>query len=107
MADPGAWQGFAGLTPVLLNADTNDVDPFDRTAAGGDSFDLSDLPTDGGEADILRSEGFVYIRIQSGATRVNPDTGTTYPRDPVATGPDIDGIAARYLAPDGQLTPGI
>jgi hypothetical protein len=27
----------------------------------------------------------------------NPDTGTAYPQDAVASGPDIDGVYARYL----------
>ncbi len=99
-ADSTSWQGFAGLTPVRWNQDRADVDPFDRDAAGGDAFDLSDLPADDGEADILRLEGFRFVRIQSAATQVDPRTNAPYPHDAAATGPDIDGVAARYFAPD-------
>lgn len=99
-ADPALWKGFAGITPVRWNVDTNDVPPFDQHAAGGDEFDLDDLPQGDAEADVLRHDGFRFVRIQSAATQVNPDTGVPYPHDPSATGPDIDGVAARYLAPD-------
>ena len=99
-ADPSLWKGFAGITPVRWNVDTNDVPPFDQHAAGGDEFDLDDLPQGDAEADVLRHDGFRFVRIQSAATQVNPDTGVPYPHDPSATGPDIDGVAARYLAPD-------
>ncbi len=100
-ADPAAWNGFAGVTPVRWNDDINEIDPFDRDAAGGDEFDLEDLPRDGAEGDAIRVEGFRFLRIRSAATEINPDSGTTYPHDPSANGPDIDGVVARYLAPDG------
>lgn len=37
------YPGCAGVMPVLANAETNDIDPTDPMAAGGDAFDLSDL----------------------------------------------------------------
>lgn len=91
------WPGFAGVTPVLLNADTRPVDPFDHAAAGGDAFDLATLPDEGLGARV-RAEGFAFVRIRPAPDRDNPDTGARYPRDPVANGPDIDGVIARYLA---------
>lgn len=96
-ADPDDWIGFAGITPVLLHADTNAVDPFDRIAAGGDAFDLASLPEDDGEASLIRREGFRYLRLESAAARVNPATDARYPRDPTSGGADIDGVFARYL----------
>jgi hypothetical protein len=44
--DPSNVSGFAGVSPVLANIDTNTIDPFDPTVSGGDSFDLSALSND-------------------------------------------------------------
>ncbi len=88
--DPASWSGFAGLTPVWLHEEANPLDPFDP-GAGGDRFDLADLP--GEEGDAIRAEGFRYLRLRVPAP--NPDTGAPYPRDPVSNGPDIDGVYAR------------
>jgi hypothetical protein len=41
--DPANVSGFAGVHPVLANVDSNSIDPFDPSAAGGDAFDLSVL----------------------------------------------------------------
>lgn len=97
---PEDWEGFAGLTPVLLHEEDNAIDPFDPIAAGGDAFDLATLPEDGGEGDAIRREGARYVRLTSAATLENPETGAPYPRDPVGTGADIDGVYARWLEPD-------
>jgi hypothetical protein len=106
---PSAWRGFAGLSPVLLHAEANPVDAFDRARAGGDAFDLATLGTGAGDDDAaralamrIRMEGAVYVRLTSAALRTNPDTGVAYPRDPVSDGADIDGVVARHLVP----TPG-
>ncbi len=40
VSDP-ALVGCAGRSPVFANADTNDIDPTDHEAAGGDAFDLA------------------------------------------------------------------
>lgn len=89
------WIGFAGVTPVLLNDEDGPTDPFDP-AAGGDGFDLAEL-ADTEEADRIRRQGAAYVRIVPAAARVNPDTNEPFPTDPVSDGPDIDGVAARYL----------
>jgi hypothetical protein len=93
---PSDWPGFAGLSPVLLDVDTNPVDPFDGAAAGGDAFDLTDLPIEGVAAQI-HDDGFRFVRVTAAATLTNPDTGETFPHDPGANGPDIDGIYVRGL----------
>jgi hypothetical protein len=95
--DPSLWQGFAGRTPVLLNVDTNPVDPFDPVAAGGDAFDLDDIPGDDDLARAIRSDGVRFVRLVSASARVNPDTGAPYVHDAVANGPDIDGMVGRYV----------
>lgn len=95
-SDPADWSGFAGVTPVFLNDATNPVDPFDTALAGGDAFDIATLPDDALGARILE-EGFAFLRLSPAPDHVNPDTGERYPRDPVANGPDIDGVVARYL----------
>ena len=95
--DPSLWQGFAGRTPVLLNVDTNPVDPFDPVAAGGDAFDLDAITGDDDLARAIRSDGVRFVRLVSASARTNPDTGAPYVHDPVANGPDIDGMVGRYV----------
>lgn len=94
-AEPAAWQGFAGLTPVWLHAENNPVHPFDP-AAGGDGFDLSALPGDG-EAGAIRQEGFRYLRLVAASGRTDPATGAPFPAHPVSDGPDIDGVYGRFF----------
>jgi len=91
-----AWVGFAGVTPVRLHAESNPVDPFDAAAAGGDHFDLDSLSPEG-EAGRIRRTGFVYLRLSPAHDHDNPDTGEPFPRDGVSNGPDVDGVAARYV----------
>ena len=89
--DAADWSGFAGLRPVVLHEELRPHDPFDP-AAGGDLFDLADLPPTPA-TDAIRAEGVAYIRL--GAPGTNPDSGEAFPRDPVSNGPDIDGVYAR------------
>lgn len=90
------WQGFAGRTPVRLHEEINPVDPFDSELAGGDAFDLADLePSSAAEA--VLEQGVWAVRLQSAAAFLNPDTGAPYVNDPIANGPDIDGVYGRYL----------
>jgi hypothetical protein len=95
---PAAWEGFAGVTPVMLHVEHGGADPL-APSAGGDAFDLADLAAERAEdaalASRLRTEGVRYVRLTSAALVVNPDTGVPYPRDPVSDGADIDGVAGR------------
>ena len=97
-SDPDMWIGFAGIEPVRLNVDTNPVDPFDQELAGGDPFDLDDLPTSGELSLSIRQDGFRFLRLVAAATQTNPDTGHLFPADSMSNGPDIDGVYARYLS---------
>ena len=81
-SDPAHWEGFAGRTPVLLHEADNPVDPLDVTVAGGDAFDLADLDEHAGGA-------ITHVRLRS--------AGTEHPVDPVANGPDVDGVYAAEL----------
>lgn len=90
--------GFAGITPVLLNDDTNPVDPFDRAAAGGDGFDLDNVSGSDAEAVAIRANGISYVRLVSAPSRTNPTTGSAYLHDSLSNGPDVDGVYGRYLA---------
>lgn len=99
-ADPDHWQGFAGITPVLLNEDSNQVDPFDPSLAGGDHFDLDDLPDHDPDALSIKEGGFSYLKLVSAPSTANPDTGEPFVRDLASDGADIDGVYARYLVPD-------
>lgn len=89
------WEGFAGVTPVLVNDETNPMSWFDPRA-GGDAFDLDELAIEG-DAGEIRAQGFRFVRLTSAAIVTNPDTNAPYPADPVANGADIDGIAARGI----------
>jgi hypothetical protein len=99
--DPDHWIGFAGVSAVLLHAESNPVDPFDPIAAGGDAFDLADLAdlaaSGDPEAEAILEDGFLWIRLDAAGARTNPDTGAPYPREPVSNGPDIDGVYARWI----------
>lgn len=97
VADPAAWPGFAGRHPVRFHVDTNPVDPFDHAKAGGDPFDLDDLPSDDDAARAIREDGFRYLKLVSAPTQINPDTGAPYVRDTASNGPDIDGVIARVV----------
>lgn len=100
LADPAAWPGFAGRYPVLYHVDTNPVNPFDFEAAGGDPFDLDEMPLDQGEAQAIRERGFRFIKLVSAPSLLNPDTGAPFVRDPASNGADIDGVVARYVRAD-------
>jgi len=95
--DPTHWPGFAGNRSVLLHEEENPVDPFDPDLAGGDGFDLDALPDDGGEGSAIRRDGFVYLKLVSAPSTLNPDTGEPYVKDPISNGPDIDGVYGRWL----------
>lgn len=95
-ADPADWAGFAGVTPTLLHEDANPVDPFDPVAAGGDAFDLADLPP-GDVTDRVLDEGAVAVRITPASDELDPATGAPYPTDPVSNGPDVDAVYGRDL----------
>lgn len=97
VADPAAWQGFAGLTPVLLHEEDNPVDPFDPERAGGDAFDLAELPS-GPVTDDVLAHGVIAVRLTSAAARINPDTGEPYPKDVISNGADIDAVYGATLA---------
>ena len=84
--DPALWEGFGGRVPVLLHAEDQAVDPFDADLAGGDRFDLADLPDE-----ALRAGGVRYVRLRS---------ATDFPADAVSNGPDIDGVYASMLVVD-------
>jgi hypothetical protein len=81
--DPSAWSGCAGITPVRLHEEDNPVDPL-SDEAGGDRFDLADLPA-GAVRDRIDAEGVVAVRLRA----------ADGPVDPASNGPDIDGIYAR------------
>ncbi len=97
-AEPDDWQGFAGRTPILLHEEDNRVDPVDPSVAGGDGFDLAELPDDGGLGEAVKADGFVFLRLVAAPSRDNPDTGAPYVFDAISNGADIDGVYAALLA---------
>jgi hypothetical protein len=100
VANPALWPGFAGRTPVRLNADTNPVDPFDATAAGGDELDLDTVVGNDALAQSIRADGVRFVRLVSAPARINPATGARYVHAAISNGADIDGIYGRYVVPE-------
>lgn len=96
--DPSDWDGFAGLTPVLLHEEDNPVDPLSE-AAGGDRFDLADLGSDDPIAARIADEGARYLRLSSAPAWTDPQTGAPHPAAVGANGADIDGVYAAAVAP--------
>lgn len=94
---PGDWSGFGGKTPVLYHEEDNRVDPFNQAEAGGDQFDLDDLP-DSAEGIAIKLNGFKYIKLTTAPSVNNPDTGANFVKDDViCNGADIDGVYARFF----------
>lgn len=89
---PEDWVSFAGVEPVRYHVEDNPVDPFSPDA-GGDPFDLADLP--GAQGEELRRLGIRFIRLSAASDATNPDTGMPFPKDNLSDGPDIDGVVAR------------
>ena len=100
--DRSAWRGFAGKTPVLLNDRSNQVDPFDRAAAGGDGFDLESLVGSDAATMAMRTEGVTMVRLTTAPSVVNDDTGAPFVYDSYSNGADIDGVAGRYIRTNGN-----
>ena len=80
--DPGTFFGCAGIEPVGYHEESNPVDPLSADA-GGDAFDLAALPPGPLREQVL-DQGVLLVRLSAAEG----------PRDPVANGPDIDGIYA-------------
>jgi len=97
--DPADWSGFAGVTPVLFNEETNPVDPFSAANAGGDHFDLDDLDDSTNPTLVtkIKNEGFIYIKLTAAGTVINSDTVENFVHDSFADGPDVDGVYGKYL----------
>ena len=94
VVDETKWLGFAGMTPVLYNETTNNfaehgIDPVDPSIAGGDGFDMEDLPATVTGLEI-KAKGFRYIKL-TGAPKLG------FPSSPNSFGglADIDGIYAK------------
>ena len=96
-SDPQFWSGFAGRTPVILNVDTNPMDPFDPEA-GGDALDLDTVVGRDAVAQEIRTTGARYVRLVTAPSRIDPHTGALYVHDAIANGADIDGVYGRYVA---------
>lgn len=113
--NPAHWSRFAGKTPVLYNLDSNNLTATQlftdadadgvSDAGGGDAFDLDQLSADNtfstgcsaAVRDDIKANGFRYLRLTPANRRINPDTAAAFVIDAASSGPDIDGVAARYI----------
>jgi hypothetical protein len=95
------WQGFAGMTPVYYNEETNNyavhgINPLDPSKAGGDVFDLDHLP-DTAIGKTLKIEGFRYLKFTAAPKLGYPNVPSSF--DGYA---DIDGVYAESFAADQE-----
>lgn len=113
--NPADWLRFAGKTPVLYNLSSNNLSAAELfkddnadgapDLGGGDGFDLDDLSDDNTFSigcttalrDDLKANGFTYLRLTPASRRLNPDTSAAFVKEAISEGPDIDGVAARYV----------
>lgn len=96
--DPADWVGFAGLSPVFLHEDNTLINPLDHAAAGGDAFDLADLPGDDPVTLRVQQECVAAVRITSAHGAIDAMTGAPYPTTIISDGADIDGVYA-FITP--------
>lgn len=87
----GAYRNIAGGMPVVANALTNTVSPFDPTVSGGEAFDLADLA---GEPSVLAGDVVLndihFVRLVDCAPGSTDSLGT-----PIGAsgGADFDAVA--------------
>ena len=116
MAD---WKNFAGIHPVSLKMDGKTITEamiFDDTdgdlvpdTGGGDGFDLENLSDSNSFStgctttvrDQIKASGVRYIKLTTAGSRTNPHTSQAFPVHSASdSGPDIDGVIARYTTTD-------
>jgi len=91
----GSYSGFSGCLPVLSNAVTNTISPFDPVVSGGEAFDLAELvdhpSVTGGLVDLTSIR---YIKLVDVVAGVDLDsTGTVVWDHGASSSADIDAIA--------------
>jgi len=101
--NPANVSGFAGVHPVLANVDTNSINPFDSTVAGGDAFDLSSLGSNAlvlsGKVDLNAIRYIRLIDVVGDGTLLDSVGHAIY--DPTGSGSggaDIDSVAVIHGA---------
>jgi len=87
----GAYRNIAGGMPVVTNALTNTVSPFDPTVSGGEAFDLADLVNEPSvlAGDVLLSD-IHFVRLVDCPPGSTDSLGTPIG---AAGGADFDAIA--------------
>lgn len=121
--NPAGWSRFGGITNVVYNQGSNNMDASTLFASGGgDAFDLANLATGtttganctsvaansgctAGTVSTLQgtgaSQGVRYVRLIAASACTNPNAANSnFPTDSGAFGggPDIDGVIGRYPA---------
>jgi prepilin-type processing-associated H-X9-DG protein/prepilin-type N-terminal cleavage/methylation domain-containing protein len=104
--NPANVSGFAGVNPVYANVQTNTINPFDPTAAGGDAFSLSTL-----NASPMVTEGLVnlnqirYVQITDVVSGTSADSQGNVIYDPgiSATVDAVGVISGQELGPGASL----
>ena len=81
--NPANVSGFAGVNPVYANVDTNTINPFDSSVAGGDAFDLSALSTQPQVTDgSVNLNDIQYVRITDAISGTSVDSSGNTIYDP-------------------------
>jgi hypothetical protein len=103
--NPANVSGFAGVHPVYANPDSNTINPFDPTVAGGDAFDLSALLIDPlVQNNLVNLNAITQIRlidILGDGTVLDSSGKPIYDATGAGTnGADLDAIAILHTVPE-------
>jgi hypothetical protein len=110
-----AYQGFhkenvtncAGVHPVFANVDDNDIDPFNPSLAGGDSFDLADLEHhDLVQTGVIDLQQINYVRlvdIHGDGSHIDSVGNPLFdPTGGMINGADIDAVAVLHYSTEDR-----
>lgn len=98
MVYPDDVTNLAGVNPVYVHMDENDIDPFNPDTAGGDAFDLSDLSNhpmvQSGVVDLQNINYIRLIDIVGDGSNLDSNGDPIYDAtDMLDNGADIDAIS--------------
>jgi hypothetical protein len=96
--------GLVGTQPVLANVDTNAVNPFDPSAAGGNAFDLSALANNAlvlsGQVNLNQIRYLRLVDIKGDGTTLDSAGNPIYDATGFNNSADIDAVSVIHGIPE-------